>query len=156
MENKLILFVEVSITVLAFSSIIFQVRTTSDPNFNGYAFMGIMIHGFLSLIFCCGTLVLMEMISNHAILFRNAGIILGVLTMLQVLAVFKNDRHSSLPMKMIMLVLATTIFSLQILSASIQPDFSGGYFLTAILYHIFMSLLLFMVMIFQVLDKKSN
>jgi len=153
MENKLILFVEVSITVMAFSSIIFQVRTTNDPNFNGYAFMGIMIHGFLALIFSCGTLVLMEMFDNHVTLFRYAGLVLGILTIFQVIGVFKNDKQSPWAMKIILLVLAATIFSLQALNVAAQINFSGAYFLMAILYHIFMSLVLFMVMIFQVVGK---
>lgn len=155
MENKLILFVEVAITVLAFSSIIFQVRSTSDPNFNGYAFMGIMIHGFLALIFACATLVLMEMIDDHGTLFGRAGMVLGVLTFLQAISVLKNDKHSPWQMKLIMITLASTITTLQILGITIQSSLSGAYLLMAILYHLFMSLVLFLMMIFQVLGKSK-
>lgn len=156
MENKLILFVEVSITVMAFSSIIFQVRSTNDPNFNGFAFMGIMVHGFLALISSCTTLVLMELLNNHAALFRYAGLILGIVTILQVLMVFKNDQQSPLPMKIILLILASAIFSLQVLNVSAYINYSGAYFLIANLYHIFMSLLLFMMMIMEAVGKVSK
>lgn len=155
MENKLILFVEVSITVMAFSSIIFQVRSTNDPGFNGFAFMGIMVHGFLALISSCSTLVLMELLENHTALFRYAGLVLGIVTILQVLMVFKNDQQSPLPMKILLLILASAVFSFQVLNVSSYINFSGAYFLMAILYHIFMSLLLFMIMIMQVVGKDS-
>lgn len=153
MENKLILFVEVSVTVMAFSSIIFQVRSTNDPGFNGFAFLGIMVHGFLSLISSCTTLVLMELINDHTALFRYAGLILGIATILQVLMVFKNDKQSPLPMKIILLIFASVIFSFQTLNFTAYIDFSGAYFLTANLYHIFMSLLLFMMMIMEAVGK---
>ncbi|MFZ9504289.1 MAG: hypothetical protein ACO263_06940, partial [Cyclobacteriaceae bacterium] len=93
---------------------------------------------------------------NHTALFRYAGLILGVVTIFQVLMVFKNDQQSPLPMKIILLFLASAVFSFQVLNISAYINFSGAYFLMAILYHIFMSLLLFMIMIMQVVTKESK
>jgi len=54
------------------------------------------------------------------------------------------------------LFLASAVFSFQVLNISAYINFSGAYFLMAILYHIFMSLLLFMIMIMQVVTKESK
>lgn len=153
MQDKLMLFVEVAVTVMAFSSIIFQVKTTSDPSFNAYAFKGILIHSFLALLSSCITLVLVEIITSEQLVVHMVGGMLGLLTFLQAIAVWKADQKSAMPAKIMLLTMATLVFVLQALSLFSLVDYSGGYFLTAVLFHIVMSLVLFMVMIFQEVGK---
>ena len=147
------LFVEVAVTVMAFSSIIFQVKTTSDPSFNAYAFKGILIHSFLALLSSCITLVLVEIITPEQLVVRMVGGILGLLTFLQAIAVWRADQKSAMPAKIMLLTMATLVFVLQALSLFSLINYSGGYFLAAVLFHIVMSLVLFMVMIFQEVGK---
>jgi len=153
MQDKLMLFVEVAVTVMAFSSIIFQVKTTSDPTFNAYAFKGILIHSFLALLSSCLTLVLLEILAAEQAVVRSVGGILGLLTFMQAIVVWRADQKSAMPAKVMLLTMATLVFILQVLSLFSFIAYSGGYLLAAVLFHIVMSLVLFMVMIFQEVGK---
>ena len=149
MENKLILLVEMAVTIMAFSSIIFQVKTTSDPSFNGFAFMGILAHSFLALLSASVCLILFEILTNQKAVVQSIGLVLGILTMIQSISVLMVDQKSTLLSKFFMFTVATGVFLLQVLNFFEVIDYSGGYLLAGILFHLIMSLVLFLIMITQ-------
>ena len=149
MENKLIMLVEMAVTIMAFSSIIFQVKTTSDPSFNGFAFIGILGHSFLALLSASVCLVLTEILTNVKAIVQGIGLVLGILTMVQSISVLRVDQKSTRFSKIFLMVTAAGIFMLQILNFTEMMTYSGGYLLAAILYHLIMSLILFLIMITQ-------
>jgi hypothetical protein len=145
----LTLFAEISIAILAFTSIVAQFISQNDPNWNKHLFQGMVSHCIMAFVFSCLPFLLNPLVTDIKIVWLISCWLIGLITFSQGIAVMLVDKISNNKTKTIMLIISSAVFFLQLLNIfEIFWKTNEGPYLIGIFWHIMQSLNIFMIFIF--------
>jgi hypothetical protein len=154
--DVLILFAEVSIAIIAFTSIVTQFLNFKNEEYNRGMFLGMIVHAALAFVFSALPLVLDSFFTDKNLLLKICSWLIGIITFSQGVTVLSNDRSTRLIFRIVLMIFSAMIFLLQLLNVFGYYDkILPGPYLTGIFWHILQSLIIFMIFIVDSQRKKE-
>jgi prepilin signal peptidase PulO-like enzyme (type II secretory pathway) len=143
-------FIECSIAILAFSSIVAQFKKTKSNEWNLRQYQGIIAHSIQAFIYSCLPLLLKEFPIPSDLIWKICTMILGVFTFIQAIGVMATDKKSKSIAKISMLSLSLLILLLQLAYVLGYINSGIAVYNVGIFWHLFQSIYLIASFIFQV------
>src|SRR5436190_18661066 len=106
----LTLFAEVSIAILAFTSIVAQFISQNDSNWNKHIFMGMVGHCIMAFVFSCLPFLMKPFVADEKLIWLICCWAIGLVTFLQGIGAMIGDDVSATKTKLLMLVISSIIF----------------------------------------------
>lgn len=143
-------FIECSIAILAFVSIVAQFKKSSSVQWNKNQYQGIITHSVQAFIYSCMPLLLLQFAISVELAWTICIMALGFVTLAQATGVMIIDRVTKIPIKILMFFLALSVSILQLsyILGLIKP--AVAVYNVGVFWHLFQSVYLIVSFIFDV------